>query len=177
MMEEKSKHEEERRYWNPVLAGIGVGLIMLLTYYTAGRGFGTTGGLTRLVLAFQDWLMPDLTAQSKYFSRYLASGNILDTYLVYMLGGIVIGAFVAAAFGNDLRLETLRGPRISAGKRLALALIGGALVGFAARLARGCMSGQALVGAAELSVGSWMFLLCVFAGGFAVAPFVRRQWL
>jgi uncharacterized membrane protein YedE/YeeE len=169
--------EEERKHWNPVLAGIGVGLIMLLTYYTAGRGFGTTGGLTRLVLSFQNWLMPDLTAQSEYFARYLASGNVLDTYLVYMLAGIVLGAFVAAAFGNDLRLEILRGPRIGAGKRLAFALIGGALVGFAARLARGCMSGQALVGAAELSVGSWAFLICVFIGGFAVAPLVRRQWL
>ena len=169
--------EEERKHWNPVLAGIGVGLIMLLTYYTAGRGFGTTGGLTRLVLAFQHWLLPELTAKSEYFAPYVASGNVLDTYLVYMLGGIVIGAFVAAAFGNDLRLEILRGPRISAGKRLVLALIGGALVGFAARLARGCMSGQALVGAAELSVGSWAFLICVFIGGFAVAPLVRRQWL
>jgi len=169
--------QEERKHWNPVFAGIGVGLIMLLTYYTAGRGFGTTGGLTRLSLALQNWLMPDLTAQSEYFARYLASGNLFDTYLVYMLGGIVIGAFVAAAFGNDLRLEILRGPRISAGKRLVLALIGGALVGFAARLARGCMSGQALVGAAELSVGSWAFLICVFIGGFAAAFLVRRQWL
>jgi uncharacterized membrane protein YedE/YeeE len=169
--------EKERKHWNPVLAGIGVGIIMLLTYYTAGRGFGTTGGLTRLALALQNWLMPDLTAQSEYFAKYLAGGNLLDAYLVFMLVGIVVGAFVAAAFGNDLRLEILRGPRISVGKRLVYALVGGALVGFAARLARGCMSGQALVGAAELSVGSWVFLICVFAGGFAMAPLVRRQWL
>ena len=169
--------ENERKHWNPVLAGIGMGFIMLLTYYIAGRGFGTTGGLTRIGLLIQTWLMPELSAQSEYFAKYLATGNILDTYLVYMLGGIVLGAFVAAAFGNDLRLEVLRGPRISVRRRLIYALIGGALVGFAARLARGCMSGQALVGAAELSVGSWTFLICVFIGGFAAAPLVRRQWL
>ena len=170
--------EEERKYWNPVLAGIAVGFIMLLTYYTAGRGFGTTGGLTRLGLWLQNQLMPELTAQSEYFTPYMAGGgHLLNTYLVYMMVGILIGAFVAAALGKDLRFEVLRGSRMTPGKRLVYAFIGGALVGFAARLARGCMSGQALVGAAELSVGSWVFLICVFAGGFAVAPLVRRQWI
>ena len=56
-------------------------------------------------------------------------------------------------------------------------IIGGILIGFAARLARGCTSGLALVGGAELAVGSWTFMLCVFAGGYAAAYFVRKQWL
>ncbi len=42
---------------------------------------------------------------------------------------------------------------------------------------RGCTSGQALVGGAELSIGSWAFMFSIFAGGFAVAYFVRRQWI
>ena len=58
-----------------------------------------------------------------------------------------------------------------------LALLGGLLVGFAARLARGCTCGQALVGGAELSVGGWAFMVCVFAGGYATAYFVRKQWI
>jgi hypothetical protein len=43
-------------------------------------------------------------------------------------------------------------------------------------MSRGCTSGQALSGGALMSVGSWIFMLCVFAGGYAVAYFVRRQW-
>ena len=58
-----------------------------------------------------------------------------------------------------------------------LALVGGVLAGFAARLARGCTSGQGLVGGAELSVGAWVFLMCIFAGGWMVAWFVRKQWI
>ena len=46
----------------------------------------------------------------------------------------------------------------------------------AARMARGCTSGQALSGGALMSVGAWAFLLAVFAGGYAAAWFVRRQW-
>ena len=49
--------------------------------------------------------------------------------------------------------------------------------GFAARLARGCTSGHALVGGAELSVGAWVFMMCIFAGGWMAAWFVRKQWI
>ena len=57
-----------------------------------------------------------------------------------------------------------------------MAVVGGILMGFAARLARGCTSGQALTGGAILSLGSWIFMMCVFAGGYLVAPFVKRDW-
>jgi len=49
-------------------------------------------------------------------------------------------------------------------------------VGFAARLARGCTSGQALTGGAVLSLGSWVFMLAVFVGAYALAPVMRREW-
>jgi uncharacterized membrane protein YedE/YeeE len=56
------------------------------------------------------------------------------------------------------------------------AFAGGALTAVGADLARGCTSGQALTGGALLNAGSWAFMLCVFAGGYAVAPLVKRQW-
>ncbi len=49
-------------------------------------------------------------------------------------------------------------------------------MGYGARLARGCTSGQALSGGAVLSVGSWAFMFAVFAGGYALAYFVRKAW-
>ena len=45
-----------------------------------------------------------------------------------------------------------------------------------AALGRGCTSGQALTGGAMLVTGSLLFLGAMFAGGYAVAWFVRRQW-
>ena len=61
-------------------------------------------------------------------------------------------------------------------RRLALAVLGGVIMGFAARFSRGCTSGQALSGGALLSVGSWVFMMALFAGGYLMAPLVRRQW-
>jgi uncharacterized membrane protein YedE/YeeE len=60
--------------------------------------------------------------------------------------------------------------------RLTLAFAGGALAALGAKLAKGCTSGQALTGGSQLNAGSWIFMLAVFAGGYALAYFVRRQW-
>ena len=57
-----------------------------------------------------------------------------------------------------------------------MALLGGIAMGFAARLARGCTSGQALTGGAMLNFGSWAFMMMIFAGAYMLAYFVRRQW-
>jgi uncharacterized membrane protein YedE/YeeE len=75
-----------------------------------------------------------------------------------------------------VKLQTFHGPQISSGTRWGYAFLGGVLMGYGARLARGCTSGQALSGGAVLSVGSWAFMLAVFAGGYALAWFVRRLW-
>ena len=72
---------------------------------------------------------------------------------------------------------TEKGEHISFKRRYLFAFIGGALMGIGAKLARGCTSGQALTGGALLNVGSWIFMLMVFAGAYAAAYFVRRQWL
>ena len=75
-----------------------------------------------------------------------------------------------------MSVEVYKGPRISVGQRLVFALLGGAIMGYGARFARGCTSGQALSGGAVLSLGSWAFMFSVFIGGYLLAYFVRRLW-
>mgnify|MGYP001814434980 FL=1 len=164
--------------WPPVPAGSLIGISMLLAWLVAGRGVGASGGMTRFVAWVQHGLFPAATEQSAYFGNYFADGaHPLYDYVVFLLVGLLIGAFIAAWRTGELRLEVLRGPRASVVYRLSMALVGGALAGFAARLARGCTSGHALVGGAELSVGAWVFMMCIFAGGWMAAWFVRKQWI
>ncbi len=83
----------------------------------------------------------------------------------------------AKASASRAPFET-RGPlRISNRTRLLLAFAGGVIMAYGARMARGCTSGQALSGGAVLAVGSWAFMFAVFAGGYAVAWFLRRLWI
>ncbi len=164
--------------WPPVPAGILIGISMLLAFVVAGRGIGASGAMTRFVAWVQHGLFPEATEQSVYFGRYFADGaHPLVDYVVFLVAGLLIGAFVAAWLSGELKIEVLKGPRATTVSRLLLALVGGGLAGFAARLARGCTSGQALVGGAELSIGSWVFMMCIFAGGWMAAWFVRKQWI
>ena len=164
--------------WPPVPAGILIGISMILAFVVAGRGIGASGAMTRLVAWVQHSIAPEATEQSAYFAKYFAGGaHPMYDWLVFLLVGTLIGAFVAAYSCGEYRIEVLKGPRISNRNRLLLALLGGVLSGFAARLARGCTSGQALVGGAELSVGSWAFMVCIFVGGWMAAWFVRKQWI
>jgi uncharacterized membrane protein YedE/YeeE len=100
----------------------------------------------------------------------------LRYYLVFMFAGTVLGGLVSAIAGRRVRPQLERGPTASRGLRAALALTGGVLAGFASRVAAGCTSGQALTGGAMLVSGSLMFLGAMFASGYAMAWFVRRQW-
>jgi hypothetical protein len=53
----------------------------------------------------------------------------------------------------------------------------GAIWGSGAGRARGCTSGQALSGGAVLSVGSFAFMFSIFGAGYALAWFLRKQWI
>ena len=79
--------------------------------------------------------------------------------------------------GIYAKFETNKGPCITVKTRWLMAFSGGILMGYGAMFARGCTSGQGLSGGAMLSVGSWAFLLAVFAGAYGVAYLLRRLWI
>ncbi|MEN8168472.1 MAG: YeeE/YedE thiosulfate transporter family protein [Pseudomonadota bacterium] len=162
----------------PVLSGVLIGFSMIAAFVIAGRGIGASGFLTRLVATAQNQLLPELTEKSVYFARYFAADkHPLDSWLSYFAVGLILGSLVTSLIIGSWKVEVLRGERISSNGRLLLALCGGGFIGFAARLGRGCTSGQALVGGAELMVGAWVFMLCIFAGGYLTAYVVRKQWI
>jgi hypothetical protein len=164
-------------YWNPYLGGVALGVVLFLSFVLSGHGLGASGGIHRIATAFVDLVAP-LHVDQTYDLAALAGGerSPLDHWLVFAIFGTMAGGFVSGAFAHRLKLETYRGPKIGPHTRWVFAFLGGALVGWAARMARGCTSGQALSGGATLAVGSWVFMLCVFGGGYALAWFVRRLW-
>lgn len=163
-------------FWNPYVAGVVLGLVLLSTYVIMGRGLGASGANFRMGVAALKAIVPAHVAAVPQMSAVTEDGNPLDDWLVFEVAGVVVGGLLGAWTSGRLKREVLRGPTTSSGRRLTLALAGGLLMGIAAKIARGCTSGQGLSGGALLSVGSWAFLLSVFAGGYAMAYFVRRQW-
>lgn len=168
--------DRSQRFWNPYLAGVALGLVLLASFLLLAHGLGASGATNRLGVAALEVVAPAHVAQSAYFQGVTSGGNPLASPIVFLLAGAFLGGLTAAHTAGRLKAEVLRGPRIGVPGRLALALAGGLMMGFAARLTLGCTSGQALSGGALLSVGSWLFMFSVFGGGYAAAWFVRRQW-
>jgi uncharacterized membrane protein YedE/YeeE len=83
---------------------------------------------------------------------------------------------LAAITGGRFRARIDGAPRLGGSGRIALALVGGVLTGFGARLARGCTSGVGLSGSAPLAVAGFVFLIGFFIVGLLVSYLVRRVW-
>lgn len=140
-------------YSDPYLAGTGLGLTLLAAFALAGRGLGASGAFTSVAARFVD--APPLHRSD---------------WLLFEIGGVFVGGFLSALAAGRFRLVLERAPR------MALAFLGGAVMGLGAVLARGCTSGLALTGGALLSVGSWLFMIAAFAGAYLLAPLVKRAW-
>lgn len=176
-MSKGSAPPAERPFWNPYVAGVVLGLVLLGSFLVMGFGLGSSGAVTRFAVAGAHLIAPKAVETNAYFSQYFGPGkHVLEDWLVFEVLGVFLGGVLGAYSAGRMKLGVDKGPNVSTAKRLALAVAGGVLMGFAARLARGCTSGQALTGGAALSLGSWVFMMAVFTGGYLVAPLVRREW-
>ncbi len=172
------KKTQTETYINPYLGGILLGLVLFLSFFLTGNGLGASGGLNRVVVFVEDLFASQHINRTPYLAS-MAGGEVnpLNHWIVPMIAGILAGGFLSSLVFKRFRLEVRKGPQISVRTRLIMAFVGGTIMGYGARFARGCTSGQALSGGAVLSVGSWAFMFSVFIGAYMVAWFVRKLWV
>jgi hypothetical protein len=163
---------------NPYLAGIGLGLVLLAAFVVVGRGLGASGAFNAVIAWAVNTVAPEHAKQNEFIAGYLGDGTSspLKSWLLFEVVGVFAGAMMSGLLAGRAKVMTEKGPRVSVRARLAMAFGGGVLMAFGAALARGCTSGQALTGGALLNLGSWAFMMMVFAGAYAVAYFVRWEW-
>jgi uncharacterized membrane protein YedE/YeeE len=164
-------------YVHPYLGGVLLGLVLFLAFLLTRNGLGASGGLNRLTAAMEDLVVPGHIDRTPYLLK-MAGGtlNPLDDWSVPVFIGALFGGLVSGLVSGRTRLEINKGPNVTNRTRLITAFIGGVLFAYGARMARGCTSGQALTGGAVLSAGSWAIMMCIFAGAYALAYFVRKLW-
>ncbi|WP_196137542.1 YeeE/YedE thiosulfate transporter family protein [Aliikangiella sp. G2MR2-5] len=158
-----------RQYINPYLAGIILGLILTASFLIAGRGLGASGAVAQS-------LAETLPNQGSYLKSIDAPGSLLESWIFIEVIGMIVGGFLSAKFSGRFAPRVIKGSQPSNFRRFVWAFSGGILMGFAARLARGCTSGQALSGGALLNTGSWAFMLAVFIGAYATCVFFKKEW-
>lgn len=166
-------------YWNPYLSGFGLGLVLLTAFVVMGRGIGASGAMSSVVATGVQYFSETHARGNAFYMGYLGDGTVhpLKDWLVFEVLGVIIGGLISGLFARRTKLKIEKGPMISNPKRFFYAFIGGMIMAFGTKLARGCTSGQALTGGALLNVGSWTFMIALFVGAYAMAGTVKRIWL
>jgi hypothetical protein len=111
------------------------------------------------------------------------SGSRPPSTHLLLLGGLVLGGFVAAVSGGSFAVTStlnselfgrLTGSPSAVGP--AVLVLGGMLVGFGTRMAGGCTSGHGLCGVSRVQTGSLAATATFFGAGVAVSLLIARLW-
>jgi uncharacterized membrane protein YraQ (UPF0718 family) len=178
-MEEAKIQKLPKKYMNPYLAGVLLGIVILLSFYLTHEGLGASGAFKRGVAKVEQIIIPSHVQSDKSaFKHYVTDGkDPLKNRLVYMIIGVFVGGFLSGAVNNRLKLKLEHSPKITSRKRAIAAVIGGALFGIGSAFGRGCTSGAGLDGLATLATSGFVVVGMIFGVGYLVAWFFRKLWI
>ena len=162
--------------WSPYLVGGLIGVLVLSTLALAGKKIGASSAYAATAGMIGRLIAPRHIASLPYYrdnkpmvgwTFTIVVGAILGSFLGAWTGGELTGTYLqdmwVARFGSD-----------SGWLRAFVALLGGALMAFGARMAGGCTSGHGISGTLQLAVSSWIAVVCFFIGGIAAAMLMYR---
>jgi len=171
------KKREAYPYWNPYVVGVGIGMVIILSFVVTGRGLGAIGAFNGVLATVVHAIAPEYALSNSVYSGYIAGvEHPLKDWVIIEIVGVCLGGLLSGIVSGRFKFEIIKGPRISNMGRLLMAFSGGLLMAFAAKFTRGCTSGLALSGGSVLSPGAWVFMFSVFIGGYAVAFLMRKVW-
>jgi len=156
--------------WSPYIVGAGIGVLSWLTFYFSDKPIGASSFYAQVAGFIGKFFSKRHTESLPYFKE---NPPRVGWEFVFVLATIV-GGFLAAWTGGEFENEWLS-PMWTARfgdsivLRAVVALGGGVLMAFGARLAGGCTSGHGISGTMQLNVASWLAVVCFFIGGIAVA--------
>lgn len=170
--------KESKKYMNPYLGGVLLGLVLVIAFWVSGRGLGASGGPKDVIVAGVQTIAPKHAETAQYYSEYSKShDNPLKSWLVFEVLGVIVGGFLSGALAGRLKFKVEKGPNVTNKIRIVFAVLGGVFFGFGSQLGRGCTSGSALTGMAVLSAGGFITMAAIFGTAFALAYFARKLWL
>ena len=114
---------EPKPYWNPYLAGIALGLVVLASFFVTGRGIGASGAAKRASAVVLHEADPTWAEEHAGIGKYFADPqrSPLNSWIVWLALGVVVGGGIGSLTARRFRLEVVHGPRVAREVRLALA--------------------------------------------------------
>jgi len=161
--------------WSPYAVGIGIGVLSWLTFVLSDKPIGCSTAFARTSGMIERLFRGKKVLEKPYFKEFAPR---IDWEWMLVVGA-VLGSFTSAKLSGQFKLDWVPSMWAAAFDRrpltrVAVALLGGVLLGFGARWAGGCTSGHGISGTLQLAVSSWLAAICFFIGGIAAAFFIFR---
>ncbi|MEO9590163.1 YeeE/YedE thiosulfate transporter family protein [Rhodopirellula bahusiensis] len=162
--------------WSPYVVGLLIGILVLTTLALAGKKIGASSAYSDTAGMLGRLIAPRHIASLPYYQN----SKPMIGWTLTIVHGAILGSFFAAWTGGELTgayLQDMWVARFGADSgflRAFVALLGGALMAFGARMAGGCTSGHGISGTLQLAVSSWIAVICFFVGGIAAAMLMYR---
>jgi len=159
--------------WSPYVVGAGIGVLSWIAFLLSDRPPGASTAFAKSAGMIESAINRENADQMSYYQKIkpkidwqwmivfgMIIGSLLSSFLSGRLAVLIVPPIFAEAFGADALF------------RFAIALIGGILIGLGARWADGCTSGHGISGTLQLSLVSWIAVVCFFVSGIAVAALI-----
>lgn len=169
-----------KQNWSPYAVGAGLGALSWITFLTARKPLGVTTAFESTAAGLGQRAAPSRSGVNAYLAR---ADEVPKLGWEWMLdAGIVLGSLLSARLsaGRGGRKSQTAWTRRFGGsprRRYTGAFLGGVMMMFGARMAKGCTSGHALSGTMQLAASSWVFspLMALTSILTARALFIRRR--
>lgn len=169
---------KQKKYMNPYVGGVLLGLVLIIAFWVSGRGLGASGAAKSAIVTGVKTVAPKHVENTAFYQGYLETHpQPMKEWLVFQMLGVIVGGFISGAIAGRLKFKVEKSPKITRKTRLIFAVLGGILFGFGSQLGRGCTSGSALTGMAVLSLSGFLSMAAIFGTAFALAYFARKLWI
>ncbi len=175
-------HDEPVLSWK--IAGLLLGVLLIVaTALVKPLGVSTQYVVTDAMVLHG--AAPSVAESNEYLSQYGEKQDWGIGYGWMLVLGMFVGgslsAFVTRRFGNRYKPSMSSMWQMEFGssspRRMMHAFTGGVLLLFGARLAGGCTSGHMISGISQLTIGSFIFGISIFASGIFTARKLYKRSL
>lgn len=144
-----------------------------MTFYISNETIGVSGAFAKTAGMIEKFFRGKKVEDKEYYK--IATPNINWEWMFVV--GLVIGSFASAKLSGDFRVVMLPSVWLEAAGdsnifRWLAAFVGGTIMGFGARWARGCTSGHGISGTLQLAVSSWLVTAALFISGIITAKII-----
>ena len=175
------KKQFDKETWSPYIAGILLGIIVILGVLLSKTLLGASGAFENLAGMIGKAIAP-IAFNNMYFNFIMPPGI---TWGVFLLIGVFFGGMLGAASSRTLKWgkkdaansdpqwKRTFGPQTW--KRWVLGFLGAIVLEYGAGLAGGCTSGLLISGGSLLVPAAFLFMGGMFASGIITALIVYRK--